>query len=181
LSAADGSVDTVSDELVLDGYRRQALRWTLQHERASIRGQFSLAELLYLGGGAKGVDLDVWGPSAIHGTGCACTWFPPANAWRVLSGRFQLPMMAATMGDLTLAVALKLHDRSLPVSLARSVLAIAMQDFFDDQSAAYGGDWQTLAQQAQSVGSQNIEDYVSAAAAVNGPLVPDTPDVPNQH
>ena len=79
------------------------------------------------------------------------------------------------MGDLTLAVALKLHDKSLPVALARPVLAIAMQDFFDDQSAAYGGDWHTLSQQAQEAGGQNIEDYVSAAAAVNGPLVPANP------
>jgi hypothetical protein len=60
------------------------------------------------------------------------------------------------------------------VVLARPVLMIAMQDFFDDQTSAYGGDWQSLSQQAQEIGRQNIDDYVSAAAAVNGPLVPDT-------
>ena len=85
-------------------------------------------------------------------------------------------MMAATMGDLTLAVAIRLNDMGLPAALARSVLAIAMQDFFDEQSSLYGGDWLSLAQQAQSLRSQNVQDYVSAAAAVNGPLVPDTSD-----
>jgi hypothetical protein len=175
LSSSSGTLERIADDLVLDGYRRRALAWTVANERSAVRHQFSLSELLYLGGGARDVDLDAWGPPAIHGTGCACTWFPPPNAWRVLAGRFQLPMMAATMGDLTLAVALKLHARSLPVALVRPVLAMVMQDFFDDQSAAYGGDWHTLSQQAQDAGGQNIEDYVSAAAAVNGPLVPVTP------
>jgi hypothetical protein len=176
LKGSRASLAAIADELSLDGYRQRAILWTLQHQPAAVGGHFSLAELLYLGGGAPGADLNAWGPSGVYGNGCACTWFPPANAWRVLAGRFQLPMMAATMGDLTLAVALKLQSGGFPVALVRPVLAIVMQDFFDEQTAAYGGDWQSLSQQAQEVGSRDLEDFVSAAATINGPLVPENAD-----
>ncbi len=175
------SAEAVADTLQLDGYRRRRLHWSVRYALSSIPAQFSLAEVMALGGGAQGADLEAWGPPAVYGNGCICTWFPPVTAWRALQGRYQLPMVAATMGDLTLAVALQLHDMQLPAALARSVLSIAMQDFFDEQSSAYGGDWLSYAQQAQSLRSQNVQDYVSAAAAVNGPLVPDTSDASQEH
>jgi hypothetical protein len=54
------------------------------------------------------------------------------------------------------------------------VLAAAMQDFIDEASPTDSSDWLSLALAAQSVPKQRVEDYVAAAAAVDGPLVPDT-------
>jgi hypothetical protein len=77
------------------------------------------------------------------------------------------------MGDLHLAVALRLAELRLPAALARPVLTIAMQDFLDELSARHDSDWWGLSRQAQRITLRRVEDYVAAAAAVDGPLVPD--------
>jgi len=84
------------------------------------------------------------------------------------------------MGDFNLTVALMLRDMSLPSLLAKPVLAIAMQDFIDDVNAVNSADWWSLAREAQALKRQRTEDYVSAAAAVNGPLVPEPGSSRNQ-
>jgi hypothetical protein len=174
LSGAE-SLDVVADLLGFDGWRRRAMSWSLQNEPQSLARQFSLVDLLTLGGGAKDADLDAWGTSALQTDGCACTELPSSRAWRVLDGRPQLPMMAATMGDFSLAVALRLRELNLPAALARSILAVAMQDFMDELEPASSNDWWSLSREAQSLRRQRVEDYVSVAAAVNGPLVPEEP------
>jgi hypothetical protein len=165
-------VDAVADRLAFDGWRRRALSWIVQNEPQAAADEFSLAELLTLGGGTPGADLDAWGTSALQLDGCACTRFPRINAARMLTGRPQLPMLAATMGDLQLKIAVILHDLKLPAALARPVLEVGMQDFIDQSSPVDGSDWWSLSRQAQAVPRQRIEDYVAAAAVVDGPLVP---------
>ena len=130
-------------------------------------------ELLELGGGAKAADLDAWGTSAIHTEGCTCTRLPDIRAWRLLDGRPQFPMMAATMGDFNLAMAMMMREMQLPSLLAKPILAVAMQDFIDDLSPANTNDWWSLSRTAQALRRQSVEDYVAVAAAVDGPLVPD--------
>ena len=174
LSGAE-SLDVVADLLGFDGWRWRAISWALQNEPQSLARQFSLVDLLTLGGGAKDADLDAWGTSALQTDGCACTELPSSRAWRVLEGRPQLPMMAATMGDFSLAVALRLRELNLPAALARPILAVAMQDFMDELEPASSNDWWSLSRGAQSLRRQRVEDYVSVAAAVNGPLVPEEP------
>ena len=78
------------------------------------------------------------------------------------------------MGDLTLAVAVRLAELRLPAVLTRPVLAVAMQDFLDELSARHDADWWSLSRQAQEVSLRRVEDYVAAAAAVDGPLIPDS-------
>jgi hypothetical protein len=90
--------------------------WSLEHEPQTVAQRFSLVELLELGGGAKGADLDAWGTSAIHTDGCTCTRLPSIRAWRLLDGRPQFPMMAATMGDFNLAMALMLREMNPSVA-----------------------------------------------------------------
>ena len=177
------ALDEVADRLGLDGWRRRALAWQMEHEPQSMAAQFSLVEAFTLGGGAAGADLDAWGTPALHSDGCACLRFPGARAWRVLEGHLQLPVMAATMGDLNLAVALMLRELQLPASMARTVLAMAMLDFIDDVRASNGTDVQSISRQAQKLERRRVEDYVSAAAAVGGPLVPEDeePGSPRQH
>jgi hypothetical protein len=44
-----------------------------------------------------------------------------------------------------------------------------------------GTDWWSLSRGAQALKRQRTEDYVSAAAAVNGPLVPEEPVSSRNH
>ena len=141
----------------------------------------SALDLLTLGGGAPGADLDAWGVPGLYSDGCACLRLPSSRSWRVLEGRPQLPMMAATMGDLNLAVALMLREMNLPAALLRPVLAVGMQDFIDEMTPANSNDWWSLSRKAQSLQRQRLEDYVSVAAAVNGPLVPEDPGSSRDH
>ena len=173
IAAGADPVDLVADTLGMDGWRRRSLVWSLQHDPAAVAAQFSLAALLRIGGGAGAADLDAWGTPGLYSDGCACLRFPSSRAWRVLAGRPQLPMMAATMGDLNLAMAVMFHNLGLPAALAQSVLSIGMQEFIDDLSEANGGDWRSLSRLAQNIRRQRIEDYVSAAAVVDGALVPE--------
>ena len=135
-----------------------------------VPAQFSLGDMVTLGGGVPSADLDAWGTPAMHSFGCACTRFVGSRVWKVLDGRSQFPMLAATMGDLNLSVALVLRDLKLPAVLTRSVLALGMQDIID--SLGENGDWWGLSRAAQTLRRQRVEDYVSAAADVGGPLIP---------
>jgi hypothetical protein len=172
LSAGTESVESVADVLRLDGWRRRALSWAIQNEPASTSAQFSAVELLALAGGVPGADLDAWGTTALQSDGCACIQFPKVNAARVLRGRPQLATLAATMGDLALEIAVILSELKLPAALARPILTVGMQDFIDESNPADGDDWWSLSRQAQSLQRRRIEDYIAAAAAIDGPLVP---------
>jgi hypothetical protein len=172
LAAGGEAADSVGDALMLDGWRRRTLSWTVQNEPRTTAAEFTLAELLVLGGGAPGADLDAWGTSALQTDGCACTQFPKVNVGRVLGGRPQLAMLAAAIDDFALEVALVLSELKLPAPLARPVLMLGMQDFIDESSTADPNDWRSLARQVQSVPRHRIEDYIAAAAALDGPLVP---------
>ena len=174
------SFDAVADELGLDGRRRRATVWTLDHDPGGLGSRFSLAELLALGGGAPDADLDAWGSSGVQAWGCACTRFPPMTAWRILAGRPQLPFMASTLTDFNLSIVLMMSEMQLPASLTRAVLASAMRDFIDESTPADSNDWWSLARTAREVRRQRVEDYVAAAAAVDGPLVPELPGVSPQ-
>jgi hypothetical protein len=173
LMAGTEPLDRIADTLGFDGWRRRALSWSLQHEPQRVAQQFSLVDLLELGGGAKGVDLDAWGTSAIQTEGCTCTKMPSIRAWRLLDGRLQFPMMAATMGDFNLSMALMLREMNLPSLLAKPILAVAMQDFIDELSPSNSTDWWSLSRAAQALRRERVEDYVAVATAVDGPLVPD--------
>ena len=72
-----------------------------------------------------------------------------------------------------LRVAVVLHNLHLPGVLGKSVLAAAMQDFVDSVNPTDGNDWLTLSRAAQTIAADRFEDYVAAAAA-DGPLLPDT-------
>lgn len=169
------SLETVADLLGLDGWRRRELAWAIEDTPDAMASQFSLLDLLTLGGGAGAADIDAWGTPAIHSEGCPCSKLPGVRSWRALEGRAQVPMMAATMSDLNLAVAMILRDLNLPAALARPVLSVGMPDFIDELSVASRQDWRSLSRQAQRLRRQRVEDYVSVAAAVNGPLVPEEP------
>jgi hypothetical protein len=84
-----------------------------------------------------------------------------------------MAFMAAAVPDLNLHVAATLEDLKLPAALTRFALSAAALDFIEGVAPTDPNDWWTLARSAQGVPSELIEDYVAAAAAVDGPLVPD--------
>jgi hypothetical protein len=161
-------VDAVAREIAMDGWRVQALRWTIGHDPDRIGSFFSMTDLLYLGGGA-GVDLSAWGMSALTSLGCLCTRLAAPGLSSALVGRPQVGLLATIVADLNLRVAVALRELQLPAALARSVLAAAVQDFLDRVRPSDVDDWLTLVRAARGVSRERIEDYVAAAAA-GGPL-----------
>src|SRR5688500_19351169 len=89
-----------------------------------------MTDLLYLGGGGH-LDLDAWGMSARNVTGCLCTRLAPPGQWTALVGRLQPGLLVAAVADVNLRVAVALAEMRLPARLARSLLAIAVQDFVE--------------------------------------------------
>jgi hypothetical protein len=162
-------LDRIADEIALDGWRRRALRWGLENAADSIENQFSLGELVLLGGAVSG--LDNWGVNGLLSFGCVCTRFPGPRTWRVLSWRPQMPMMAASVVDMNLFLAERLAEARLPAALAPSVLATAMQDFLDRSAPADPADLHALVEYERSVSSDTVDDYVAATATLVGPLV----------
>jgi hypothetical protein len=158
-------------EVGMDGWRQQALRWTITHDPEHVESMFSLTELLYLGGGGN-VDGNAWGMSDMTSGGCLCTRLAPPNQWRALLGRPQLGLMAVTVPDLNLHIAMTLRELQLPAAVAKSVLTAAVQDFIDEARPTDANDWLTLVRAARTVTRDRIEDYVAAVTA-DGPLVPD--------
>jgi hypothetical protein len=170
--AAVTAVMAVMNDARLDGWRRRALRWTLANRPQAVPALFSLGELVILGGGAQGADLDAWGTSGYASAGCLCTHLVMPSDWRLFTGRSQVAYLSFVVPDLNLRVAAALGELHLPAALARPVLAAAVQDFIDEATPTDGNDWWSLARWAQQLPRQRIEDYVAAAAAVDGPLVP---------
>lgn len=166
-------VASVAGELDMDGWRRRALLWTAAHEPDRIESMFSLGELLALGDPAHEIDLDPWGTSAMASTGCVCTRMPPPGRLPLFVGRRQIGLLAAVVPDLNLHVARMLSSLRLPARLAKYVLSAAVQDFVDEVRATDPDDWLSLVRGAGAVSRERIEDYVAAAAA-DGPLVPDS-------
>jgi hypothetical protein len=165
------AVDRIATEIRMDGWRRRALRWTIANEPARVASMFSMTELLLLGG-ASLTDLSAWGMSALASSGCLCTELAPPSRWRTLLGRPQVGLMATTVADLHLQVAVILRELGLPAAIAKSVLAAAIQDFIDEVRPTDANDWLSLVRAAQRVSRERIEDYVSAVTA-HGPLVYD--------
>ncbi len=166
------ALELIVAEIRMDGWRRRALQWTLTHDPQRAASLFSMTELLYLGQ-APVNDLQAWGMAAVASTGCLCTRLAPPNEWRTLLGRPQVGLMATTVPDLHLQVALLLRELQLPAAIAKPVLTGAVQDFIDEARTTDANDWLGLVRAAQNLSREKVEDYVAAATAY-GPLVPET-------
>jgi hypothetical protein len=167
----DAEIDGIADAVRMDGWRRRALRWTTAHEPELKISFLSLVELFVLGGGDV-AELHAWGSAMTPVWGCLCTRMPAPNAWRFVTGRPQQGVLATALPDLMLHVAATLHELDLPAGLARSVLGTAVQQFVDTVQPNDGNDWLALVRGAQEISRERFEDFVAAAAAVGGPLVP---------
>ncbi len=164
----------LANELHMDGWRARALGWTVSREPGNAAALLTMTELLVLGGGTPAA-FQPWGTYALRTRGCLCTELAEPGWWRSWWGLSQVGLPATLVSDLPLRVAVVLHNLHLPGVLGRSVLAAAMQDFVDNVNPTDGNDWLTLSRAAQAIAADRFEDYVAAAAA-DGPLLPDTSD-----
>ena len=156
--------------LGLDGRRRQATAWALAHQPQTLAAMFLRTELAALG--AAGHPLpDAWGAADTPRTGCLCLRFPIPAALQLYSGRPAAGLLPSRVSDLKLSVLEALEARRLPSSLARGVLAGALQDYLDDVRPQHGDDWLTLAHDLDRISDDRFDDYIAALAA-GGPLVP---------
>ena len=163
--------DVLRDEAVVDGWRRRAAQWSIEHHGNPL-AFLSLAELLELGHPPAQTALDAWGTAARRADTCICTRLDQPVQWFHLVGRLQLGILATQMPDLNLRVAVLLHDLGLPAGLAKDVLLAATQDFIDETAPTDADDWLTLVRTAQALKRERVEDYVAALTAA-GPLWPD--------
>ncbi len=171
-AATPATFDALADEIALDGWRRRAVKWSLANDTARAGTMFSLTEMLALGSGPSWATLDAWGMGAVVTTGCLCTRLRAPGGWWSLTGRPQLGLLATTIADVNLHIAVVLRDLGLPAAIARDVLTAAMQDYIDDVRPSDNNDWLTLVRVAQAIPRERVEDYVAAITA-SGPLVPD--------
>jgi hypothetical protein len=162
----------LADQIRMDGWRRRAGRWALANDPALLSSLLSLAELVSLGDPAPDLPLDRWGMFGQATDGCLCTIAPPLGHVPVLSGRPQLGLLATQVADINLRIAERLGALGLPASLARGVLAAAVQDFVDQARPIHPSDWLTMVRAAQAIPDDRVDDYVAALTA-DGPLVPD--------
>jgi hypothetical protein len=56
--------------------------------------------------------------------------------------------------------------------LTRYVLSAAVLEFVEDASLTDVNDWRSLVLAARATRLERVQDFVAAAAAVDGPLVP---------
>ena len=78
LSASPGSLDTLADEIQLDGWRRRALQWALTNDPAAVPGYFTMTDYLRLGNGVIASDWAGWG---MAGADCHCLRLPSRFEW----------------------------------------------------------------------------------------------------
>jgi hypothetical protein len=170
LTPAGDGFDAMADEIVMDGWRRRAVRWALGNDPQHVLSFFSMTDLLYLGNPSPNADLGVWGTAADAYDGCLCTHLWPPGRWIVMTGRLRSGSLSTQVADLNLSIAVGLKALKLPAALAKGVLAAATQDYVDTVKPLYADDWLTLVRGAQAVPTERIADYV-AALTTSGPLV----------
>jgi hypothetical protein len=171
LARNDADLDALADAVRMDGWRRRALHWTAANEPERKLELLSLNELYVLGGGDI-TEVHAWGTAMTPTWGCLCTRMPATNAWRSVTGRPQVGVLGSSVPDVMLHVAAGLHELDLPAGMARSILSTAMQQFVDTVRPNDGNDWLALVRGALTMTRERLEDFVAAAAAVGGPLMP---------
>jgi hypothetical protein len=173
LSASRDELESLARDAGLSEWRREALGWSLTHDRENVASQISLLELMWLGAprNADRLGLDAWGAAATPLTGCLCLEMPAARDWETLSGRPSVGVLATRGADVTVLVARELAERGLPAALAPGIAAFAMQDVLDETQPAYFDDWSQFGRAARSIPADRIVDYIAALTAT-GPLVP---------
>ncbi len=75
LSASRDELEALARDAGLSEWRREALGWSLTHDRENVASQISLLELMWLGAprNSDRLGLDAWGAASTPLTGCLCS------------------------------------------------------------------------------------------------------------
>lgn len=173
ISSDPAQIDRLAREAGLSEWRRQALAWTVEHDRARVLSQLSTLELFWLGSPRPHAiqSFDAWGAATLPVSGCLCLEMPRPRPWEDMMGRPTTGLFATRAADVALQVADILASLGLPAALAPGVLAFAMQDVAEQAQPAYSGDWEEFGRAALTLSRDRVTDYVAALTA-NGPLIP---------
>jgi hypothetical protein len=165
-------VDRLAADAGFSEWRREALRWTVEHERAQVMSRFSLVDLFWVGSPrARARHYDPWGAASTPLDGCLCLRMPRAEPWESRAGRTASGQLATRGVDVGLRVAELLSELKLPDALAPAILGYAMQDVLDRAQFAYFEDWPAFERTARDLPRERVVDYVAALAA-GGALIP---------
>jgi hypothetical protein len=173
LTADREDIERLARDGGMSEWRREALAWTVVHDRARVDEQISLLELFWLGAPARSAysGFDRWGAAMLPLTGCLCLSMPRAEPWELLAGRPSAGILATRGADVSLLVAETLARLRLPAALAAGVMSFAMQDVLDRAQPAYFDDWSQFGRAAMTISESRAADYVAALTA-GGPLLP---------
>jgi hypothetical protein len=173
LGADDAGVERIARDAGFSEWRREALRWTVEHEPDRRLSRFSLVDLFWLGAprAAETGRFDAWGTASVVLDGCLCLRMPRAGPWESRSGRSFTGHLATFGADISLRIAEGLAELKLPAALAPAVLSFATQDVIDGARPAFFDDWPAFQRAARDLSRERLVDYIAAVAA-DGALVP---------
>jgi hypothetical protein len=169
LTALDGSrttIEMVSRDAGLSPWRREALAWTLAHDRENLPGKLSLLETMWLGKPRTAAgSLDGWGAAVLPLNGCVCLAMPRAKPWELLAGRPALGLLATQGADVAILVADTLAALQMPAAIAPGVIAYTMQEVVDRAQPANFDDWLEFSRATMAVSRDTLVDYIAAQTA----------------
>jgi hypothetical protein len=173
LAALDGSRDAIeqaAQEAGLSAWRREALAWTVVHDRDALPTLLSPVETMWLGKPIATAALDTWGAATFPLSGCLCLAMPRPRPWEPLSGRPSLGLLATRGADVAILVADALAAAKLPAELAPGVIAFAMQEVMDNARPSYMDDWTEFTRAAFAIPHEAFADFIAAQTAGGGLL-----------
>jgi hypothetical protein len=165
-----GELQALAHEARLSATVRQLLPWMVSRQREAVPAVFALRDLLWLGQPRLNTEeLDRWGVAADGIDGRRVLAMPPPAPWEDYGGRSEAGQVTTQVPDLTLRLVEETARLRLPAALVPALMAFALQDHWHDVRARFADDWPRLTQQAASLSSSRIQDYVAALTG-NGPL-----------
>jgi hypothetical protein len=173
LTGDRADIERVARDAGLSAWRREALAWTIAHDRARVPSQLSLVDFLWIGKPrtSEAIALDPWGAAMLPLNGCLCLAMPRAQPWESLIGRPALGLLATRGADVGLLVADTLASLKMPAEIAPGVIAFAMQEVMDQARPAHFDDWFEFNRATIAVTRDRLVDYIAAQTA-GGALLP---------
>jgi hypothetical protein len=173
LNGDRADIERVARDAGLSAWRREALAWTMTHDRERVSSQLSLVDMMWIGKPrtSEAIALDPWGAAMTPLNGCLCLAMPRAQPWEVLIGRPALGLLATRGADVGILVAETLASLKMPAEIAPGVIAFAMQEVMDQARPAHFDDWLEFSRAVIAVPHDRLVDYIAAQTA-GGALLP---------
>ena len=168
LASHPDSVTQVAQDAGLSEWRANGLAWLLARDPSKAQRAFTMVELYRLGRTTPVTE--AWGAATMPIDGSLGLRLP-VDAWEEYAGRPGTGLLGSQLADVGLRTAEILSTLQLPASIARDVVAFAMQDVLDRAQPAHFDDFLSIAFAARDLERERFEDYIAALTA-SGPLMP---------